>query len=483
MIPSFKITITILLGMVFISHIPSTAQTVSLTEKKKALVQRILEEKRHLPADTSSTIKGAKTTASDDRITATGPGVEEAEISIIYDPVDPNKLILSFMHITGSAFTCEFPIYYSSDAGATWTQSSFSASAIRNSDFPSTGSNSAGDPTFAWDKTGRVYFAWIYLSDTVGFSYFTLNWAYSDDNGHTWSVAPKHFIGQGKLSSLTSLPLPYKDGITDREWLAVDNSTGPNQGNVYCSFLNVPSDTTLPPCEAIKVLKPAIDTFGPIVNAYTGFIQFGNVEVSNTGVLHVSFADVDSMQVKHTSSSDGGVSYTPSELISPAINLFPSHGGPFVVHNRENSAVNLSSDGPDGTGNNVHVVWSDFPGGTVTSYYSNSIDGGLTWSAPLDLNGLFGGQITFMPTVAADGNKVTISFTGIDGTGESNYYQFTSIDNGVTFSSPLLLSSASTYYASFPGASSAGGVFFGDYNRSIRTLKYFLPGQIIALWE
>ena len=306
-----------------------------------------------------------------------------------------------------------------------------------------------GDPSFAWDKNGRVYFSWIYLTVTPPSTsyFFNLNWAYSDNAGHTWNVKPNHIIGHGALDSLGSVAV-YGDGLTDREWLTIDNSGGPHQGNVYCSFTCFPPDS-IPTFEAIKVLKPSIDTFGPIVSVYTGGTQFGNVEVNNTGILHISFADLDRNRIMHASSANGGVSFTPANVISDAVSL---KSGSYIVHNRENSAPSLSVDGISGTGNNVHAVWSDFPGTTVVSYYAHSTDGGVTWSVPHNLNNDFPGKFTFMPTVAANGSNVAISVTAIDSVDSAKYYQLNSTDNGSTFS-PTLLSASATNYTAMGAAS------------------------------
>ncbi len=444
------------------------AQTNAVSMKKAEMLREILKEKKRADYKGSDDAErtAAKTTATDIKVTPVASGGREAEIAVAYNPNDSNKMVISFIR-TGST-GMSFPIYYSSNGGATWTQSSFNSVTYLTADFPGQGQVGGGDPAFAWDKTGRLYFAWIYLSSpgvSSDSGYFTLNWAYSDDEGHTWAVKPNHFIGEGIINMASGDIVPYKDGVADREWLAVDNTTGPYQGNVYCSYVCFPAGTA-PNFQGIKVLEAGIDTFGTVVPAYYGFSQFGNVAVDNSGKLHLSFYTSDVSDIKHVVSADGGATFGVTVQVSPVVNGEPTS---FILHNRENAAPNMALDGPTGTGNNVHIVWSDYTT-TATSYYSRSTDGGTTWSTPLDLNTFFGGSATEMPTVAAYGNNVSISLTAVeDMPGASNYYMLNSFNNGSTFdSTPALLSSAPTDYSGMGAPSSSSTLFFGDYTQSLR---------------
>lgn len=91
----------------------------------------------------------------------------------------------------------------------------------------------------------------------------------------------------------------------------------------------------------------------------------------------------------------------------------------------------------------------------------------------------FYGKQAFMPTVAAAGNSISISFTMIDpvtSDDSARYYQLVSTDNGKTFNVPALLSLSATYYPQY--VPSSPDYFFGDYNRSVRTTC-----NTFALWE
>ncbi len=448
----------------------------STATRKQELLQHMLREKLHRPGKaTQDNDKGERTTAaSDGRVSTTSTAFDEGEISLAYNPTDSTKMVISYMEVGPSGLN--FPIYYSNNGGTTWTKAGFNSVAIFVSDFPGENWMGFGDPAFAWDKNGTLYFGWIYLSKspTSDTTHFTLNWAYSNDNGHTWSVKPDHFIGQGALDTAGGV-LNYKDGMTDREWFAVDNSGGPYQGNLYCSYLCFPPGAA-PQFMAVKTKTAGVDTFGPAVHAYNGDAQFGNIEVNKNGVLNMSFYSTGSgVQIRHMKSTDGGATFTPSVLVGAATALEPAP--PHIVHNRENGAVNLAVGGAS-TGNDVHIVWSDFPGTTVNSFYARSTDGGSTWSTPLNLNSLVPGQVTFMPTVAAFGDYVAISYTGIDANDTARYYQLNSTDEGASFGSPMLISSAPCNYHALNAADTSSAILFGDYNRSARTMC-----QVYAAWE
>ncbi len=469
-----------ILSLLTLAGTASYAQTAERVQKKKELLKEMMREKFHLQKEALGAWAGEeeeKTTIGYDQRVSTNPsGIGEGEISVAYNPTDSNLVVLSFMQQSSGGLV--FPIYYSSDGGVTWAKSTFNSIAVLNSDFPGQLAAGGGDPAFAWDKNGKLYYSWIYLSvpSTFDTGYFSLNWASSVDSGKTWGVTAKHFIGRGAIDLASGNTLPFMDGITDREWLAVDNSGGAHQGNVYCSFVCFPAGTASA-YEGIKRLIPGIDTFGNAVPAYMGNTQFGNVEVDKNGILHMSFADIDNSQIRHVASTDGGTSFGSSQVIANASTIFPA-GPSYVFHNRENAAVNMSVDGSTGTGNNVHVVWSDFPGTTAVSYYSHSTDAGATWSVPDTLNKRFGNQPTLMPTVAAAGNNVTISVSALTGADSTWYYQLGSVDNGATFGGPILTSALPTRYLANGANTSSSSLFFGDYNRSVRT-----QCQVYATWS
>lgn len=434
-------------------------------EKKERIRERIREMKkekiRHSRRDSLRSGSQFKVTSDKQGITgSTDPDEEECEVSLACHPADSNKVVVSFM--TMSMMTpLDFPVYYSSNGGKNWSRSAFSPLDETMNEFPDLFPIGGGDPVFAWDKKGRVYMSWLYMladmnMDTI-FSYTM--WAYSDNSGQTWQMEQ----GKDRMICIGAMDMNQDmfdnyEGIADRQWLAVDNSDGPNQGNLYCSSFFVPGDEDMNKVGVGMKVKPKNATaFGPNVVAYNGETQFANVEVDKNGIVHVSFADLLDNRNMHVSSSDAGQSFSQAHSIgSSGQNLFGSMG---ILHERENAATNLAVD----RNGNLHVVWGDFSSTNCLAFYSRSADGGNTWSTPLDLLQTGGFKHAMMPVVAAD-KDVSISFTGVDSKDSANYYQINSTNGGTSFGGPSKISLSATYYGQY-----VSGEFFGDYNRSVRS--------------
>lgn len=441
------------------------AQQSNRQQAMQEALRHSIKEKWRTPVPISIESEAAAKTATkpeEGRISFNSRATEEGEVSFAIHPADSSKLVLSFMEQNSNGLT--FPVYYSSDAGQSWTRSSFNSRSILAQDHAGQLIAGGGDPVFAWDKNGRVYFSWIYMSVNAAqdSAYWSLSYAYSDNNGQSWTVPSgmDRYIGYGILDATASAPFNIGDGITDRQWFAVDNSGGPNQGKLYCSFLQFPADNDPAKFgQAIKVKSYNSTAFGPANMAFVGTAQFGNVEVTPNGTLHLSFADLDQQEIKHISSTNAAASFSTPHLIGSGNNFFGQTG---LVHDRENAATNMAVDGAG----NLHVVWGDFPSGGTSwqAFYSRSTNGGTSWSTPLNLSNSFSGRTPFMPTVAAFGNAVTISMAAIDGNDSSSFYQIHSTNNGATWGTPDLVSVSQTNYKSY-----TQGEFFGDYNRSLRT--------------
>jgi hypothetical protein len=461
----------------FVTNVEAQSQRESDVPKGAELLKEgIHKEKFHKPVKISEVLekdslqkKGyLKTTASSiEKKVTTNPGsTDEGESFIAINPNNPAQMVMSFMESPLNGL--RFPVYFSNDSGNTWTRSNFSTAAVLSQDVPGGFVAGGGDPVFAYDQNGKLFFSWIYLGLTVNqdtareFMY----WASSTDNGQTWTMAPGNakYIGQCNLDPFTSNPFPGSDGFYDRQWLAVDRSSGPYAGRVYASFLHLDFNTGVVSIK-VKHFDPSSSSWSAATSVYNGTGQFANVAVDNNGVLHVTLADLDFNKIFHISSTNGGQTFSSPHFIFQGNNLFGAQSSFTKVHDRENAAVCLTVDGA----NDLHVVWSDFDDFSVanySSYYSRSTNGGLTWTTPVNLSTMLPGTINgLMPVVSAYQNKVTIGTYGVDALTSSNFYTITSTDNGATWDSATLVSTQPTIFSNPTNSSH----WFGDYFSGVRT--------------
>jgi hypothetical protein len=470
---------------------------MALSAQKQEMVKDILKEKMRLPysklvemyeakqkgefplpqsaidsrANKTSNISESKLSGS------TNSDIDEGETFIAINPNDSNHLVASYMALdnSGTGVALTFPIYYSMDGGLSWTKSSFLTETVFNTDFPNELIGGGGDPVFAFDNAGKLYFSWIYLGiDIPGDrASFVMNWAYSNDGGATFLVEPDsaHFIGSGELIDLQTtggnISNTNGDGIFDRQWMDVDRSGGPNDGRLYVSTLFVPSDSTdLSGAGTVVRIKEAnnanfnVDNIPVSTDIQT---QFGNVAVDNSGTAHVTYTSISDSTVRYSNMLGTNNNFNPPTTLTNVRTLFPQTA---PYHSRSNGALNLVADPIN---DNLYACYSDFGTGRgVRSYLIKSTDGGNTWSNPEDISTFTDNQIVLMPVVAAYGNTLSLSYYNIDSVASINnkgiYKTIQSVDGGSTWLNPRALSSDTTLFNT-----TIANRWFGDYNNSVRT--------------
>lgn len=429
-------------------HLAGTA-----TAEDLETIQRYCENRRNTAA--SAKVMGA----NDDKYLDEG-----AEPHIVMHPTNKNILALAFMKFT--ATTADYPVYISKDGGTTWTQSVFNSETTLDTIFPGGSVLGGGDPILAFDEDGTLHLSYIYIHG----SFTTLLrgdmlYVYSLDTGSTFIVPPMedHVVYGGDL---------FASDLLDRQWMSVDNSGGPFDGNLYLSafYFGGALNTV-----GQLVLTKAADSSNFDLNNVTTAVappagdltQFGNVQVDQGGRVHLTCAVVDQVDgsgiVAHTLSTDGGQTFSAPTQVGTGDVLFPQSGliPNSVIHDRENAAISLAVDR-----NNVYVAWTDLGNDSCKAYFSYSHDGGVNFSPQLQFGNLLVGNTDyhFFPNVAADSGRVTISWYTVDKFSRvSNYYVAESADSGMSFEAVYMISDTS---AAFVGGSNA---FYGDYNTSVKS--------------
>ena len=372
-----------------------------------------------------------------------------AEPHIAINPNDANHIVVTFMNVNDFF---DFPVYYTFDAGTTWLKSDYSIATSFKTHMGITDAlEHGGDPILAFDNNGKLYLSWLFVHDDVG----TTGLVSSADGGVTFNeVEAGSIVFSGSTQQME---------VLDREWLAVDNSGGANDGTLYMSgfyigqSLNTNGQIVLTKPFGSNVFNETVGSASPFNQ--TTAPQFGNIKVDNSGNIHISCMQYSPQDgaghIVYSKSEDGATTFTE-------INLASNHtqtNGNSILHERENAAVSMDIDG-----DNVYISWTDYSDNDIQAFFAYSNNNGIDWSSPINLNTLLGtNNYYLMPNVSADNGKMAISFYAVDKTSKVGaYYIVASSDMGHTLGSAVELSSINTDFTEV-----SGDEFMGDYNTSL----------------
>jgi hypothetical protein len=285
----------------------------------------------------------------------------------------------------------------SADRGATWTE------------LPPIGQN--GDPVLAVHRrTGRFFYA--ELGNPVPGVFR------STDDCRTFGA---------RVNVGTTTPTPGTTTLGDKPWIAVDNTRGLRDGNIYVCwtrFFNVA------PFSELRFSRSTDGglTYGNEQVLATGTGPFGcSVAVGPNGEVNVTWADRDGVSnfIQFRRSINGGLTFTPAVPASgvnrqPGTDRIVTCEQPRTTLNGDIRMLHQSWLAVDTTGGpfngNIYAVWASDPVGAVDNsdvFFSRSTNGGLTWSLPVQLGA--GGGLTdqFEPFVAV-GRNGTVSVSWYD---------------------------------------------------------------------
>jgi len=232
------------------------------------------------------------------------------------------------------------------------------------------GSNWGADPTLAVDRAGNFYFARLDLGRGIAVYKST-------DGGITF--------GQ---------PVSASPGlrVQDKSFIAVDNTGGPFDGNVYVSWTNPSSNILTIMFSRSTDSGASFSTPMPLSPA--GRYQGSMPAIGPNGEIYVVWLDLGSNQILLRESIDGGLTFGSQVLVATA-NPIGSFGrcpgrslkgdirpAPFPI-------ISVDKSGGPFEGN-VYVAFSSDPDGSgpdmADVFLSYSTDGGKTWSLPIRLN-------------------------------------------------------------------------------------------------
>jgi hypothetical protein len=306
-------------------------------------------------AATVSTAYGISPQVNVDGLNANIPGDAANEPSICIDPTNPNRMAIGWRQFdTISSSFRQSGVAYTTDGGLSWT-------------FP--GNLEPGtfrsDPVLASDANGIFYYLGISNANT-----FACDLLRSADGGATWQRVGQALGG-------------------DKEWMAIDTTTGPGRGNIYqvwspsYNVYNNPNQIFTRSTDGGMSWMTAM--FLPHL-PYWGTIAIGpNGEVYNLGTA----IDIEPFWLNRSSDATNRFA-TPTIDVSTVVDL----GGPPIYGLPVNPgglagqawvAVDCSTGPHRG---NVYALCSvtNDPGNLANVMFSRSTDGGRTWSLPLRLN-------------------------------------------------------------------------------------------------
>jgi hypothetical protein len=330
-----------------------------------------------------------------------------------------------------------------------------------------------GDPSLARDAvTGRIYFATLDLASAFGTASPGVYVFHSDDNGNTFQTPVK--VGVGLESS------PY--AFYDKDWITVDNAAGAGQGTVYLVFRdfgyndngifltrstdqgNTWSKPVAIAAAGAGNVQGAWVTTGPNHEVYVFWLdETGSrdaIEVRTSTNLGATFSPAVTVVRQHTQS----VGYNGDLLLTDAYgNYFRSNTFPEAVVNPVTGAIYVTYDDKGLLANDKGDV-----------FFTQSTDGGQTWSAPIRVNDDTTANDQWQPAIAVapDGAHVGIFWYdrrldpadnlidryGVVGTVGAN--------NAITFGANFRITDVS-FAPAFGSDWAVNATYMGDYDQAV----------------
>lgn len=310
----------------------------------------------------------------------------------------------------------------------------------------------AFDPSIEFDSSGNFYYAYGGFSHTnflnsIGVSKST--------DGYVWNIPIAVTFNN------------YFGAFDDKFYIAVDRHSSPNRiyvswdrnkGTNQILYIAYSNDGGATWSKPIKI-NDGTTKYERVIDAYPAVDQ-------NTGIIYDSWNDYNKNKIFVDKSINGGKNWG-KDIEMATIHITPDSFGTDIGCNggRSQGPAHHLKVGPSGT---LYLVYADaVPNRGFDILLTRSIDGGLTWSTPITLNDDVGTAHQYHPTLSVEpndigGDKLTVTF--YDRRDDSNncltnVYTTQSIDNGITWSSNIKVTTASSNFDGDPNGP-------GDYSSS-----------------
>ncbi|MGI0013583.1 MAG: sialidase family protein, partial [Nitrososphaera sp.] len=334
---------------------------------------------------------------------------------------------------------------------------------------PTSANGDAGDPVLARDNvSGRIYFATLFFSG-AGIQVFR-----SDNDGATFGPPVNG--------------APGKIGFQDKEWITVDNFSGPGQGNVY----HVARD--FGPGNGIFFFRStdAGDTFSPnggtlIASGSPVNVQGAFVTVGPDHAVYVFWFEQTSPQrIMMRKSTDQGVTFgAPVNVATLSTTGVNGNLGLTGIRDGTTSPAGFRSNAfPHATVNpvngNIYVVYNDNPAGTDKAdvFFRHSTNGGATWSAAVRVNDDSTTTDQWQPTLAVTPDGTRLGFFWYDRRldPENNLIDTFGVIcniNGAVTCGPNFRITDQSFPPEFGRDPVVNAVYMGDYDQAVADNNFF----------
>ncbi len=398
--------------------------------------------------------------------------------------------------------------YRSTDGGLTWQDSLVPGYATDTSPAglasPAHGKCfAAGDPTQSFDNEGRLFYGFICFNRTKPINGSIYVSTYDQDGA---SYVRTALVARGTPSGQFGV-----GNFQDKVNLAVDQTGGANDGNVYVAWARY---TASSPNNFIQFSKSTDHgaTFSKPIKASqgkNGSKSFADLAVGPDGTIYLTWI---SYHIQHntpdgiwvTRSTDAGDHWSNPVLVTE-ISQFDS--SQFSGSGRVDCGDSIFFSCPSGLtysrfgsnsaiaadDNGVHLVWAARNGdGQAKVFFSNSSDG-ASWDSPAQIDSVATGH-QWTPDIASADGVITAVFydsrsdpsyspdlppgdtsTGTNSGDVVHTFAAQSLDGGVTWTESQLTDHGSNFNWETHG--SRRSPFWGDY-----IYVSAVPGGVFATW-
>lgn len=297
--------------------------------------------------------------------------VFDGEPYLAINPNNDQHIVVAWLGWINFSNQFKIKVKTSYDGGLTWSAAS---------ELPHTVNGySSADPSVAFNYAGDVFVCYIDFTGTTPPVTGGVYLCKSIDGGLTFN-SPIEVIN----TSYDGTKWPI-----DRPWLVIDNSTGPYQGNIYVTSMNL-NRTNAPFNPYLSVSNDGGNTFITSYLDTTGWLA-GSLNplpmcsptISSSGVFYGAYPSYVLSQSFYSQaflvkSINGGLSFTHSTLITsnPPSNIgdYPlAKKGPLLISNPSNSS-------------HLAYVFLSAVNEDLDVFLTETTNAGTTWTTPTRIN-------------------------------------------------------------------------------------------------